>query len=393
MLLFWVIAALLTIATLALVLRPLVRPALATAPSEEAVEIALYRSQLAAIDDAELGGRIAGEDAQATRAEIKRRMLASVRQHARGETSSAPRSPMGARKRALFIWLIGLATPVVALSIYLSGGHPEMPDAPFAARAKERAAAGLPSSQEKALVRQLAQRMAQHPEDPRGWVLLGGAYVRQGRYDEAVAAFGNANSRKPGDAEILSSLGEAEVLQSGGLITEDARADFEAAHAAAPDNVKARYFLALARAQAGDFNGAADAWSDLLKGAPVDAPWRPMVEAQLSEARRAQVSSNDLFKGANAAEIAKLSPAERQAMIEQMVDRLAAQLSQSPNDLEGWLRLAKSYSVLGERERAITALNRAAENFRGDSSALARINQARADLGPASGSSALSAPH
>ncbi len=384
MLLFWIYAALMTMGSLALVLRPLVRREVPAVPTDEA-EIAVYRSQLAAIEDAEQSGRIAGTDAQATRNEVKRRMLASVRQRAREDKGPKAKPALTTRQRAIFVSVIGVATPILALMIYLSGGHPDMPDRPFASRAQERAAAGVPSAKEKALVRELAERMAAHPEDPRGWVLLGSAYERQGRYDEAVAAFDNANSRKPADADILSSLGEAEVLQAGGEITEDARADFEAAVAAAADNIKARYFLALGRAQAGDFDGAIKGWSGLLKDAPGNAPWRSMVEAQISEAKRAQAGSSDLFGGGNAAQIAKLSPAERQAMIEQMVGRLAARLAKSPNDLEGWLRLAKSYSVLGEPARAVTALNKAAETFRGDLAALQQINRARAQLGPVSG--------
>lgn len=384
MLIFWILAALMTMVALAFVLWPLVRRAPAEVFSES-VEMAVYSSQLGAIEDAEQAGRIAEEDAKATRTEVKRRMLAKVRQRKREAEGAGVRRPMGARERATILVLLGVATPLLALTIYLSGGRPDLPDEPFGARSAERAAAGVPSQEEQALVRELAERMAKHPEDPRGWVLLGAAYVRQNRYDEAVAAYDNANARKPGDADILAALGEAEVLQAGGEITEEARVNFEAAKSAAPGNMRARYFLALAQAQAGDFAGAATAWSELIKDAPADAPWRKMVEAQIAQAKRASEGSNDLLAGANAEQMAKLSPAERQAMIEQMVARLAARLDQSPRDLDGWLRLAKSYSVLGEPQRAVTALNKAAEAFRGDAAALQQINRARAGLGPSTG--------
>jgi len=384
MLTFWILAALMTMVALAFMLWPLVRRG-PTAVSSENVEMAVYSSQLAAIDDAERARRISEEDAKATRTEVKRRMLAKVRQRKREAEGVGPKRPLGTRERITVLLLLGVAIPVLALAIYLSGGRPDLPDKPFGARSAERAAAGVPSQEEQVLVRQLAERMAKHPEDPRGWALLGAAYVRQNRYDEAVAAYDNANARKPGDADILAALGEAEVLQAGGEITEEARANFEAARSSAPGNLRARYFLALARAQAGDFSGAAGEWSALIKDAPADAPWRKMVEAQIAQAKRAGVGSNDLLAGANGEQIARLSPAERQAMIERMVAQLAARLDQSPRDLDGWLRLAKSYSVLGEPQRAITALNKAAETFRGDERALQQINSARAALGPAAG--------
>jgi cytochrome c-type biogenesis protein CcmH len=56
-----------------------------------------------------------------------------------------------------------------------------------------------------------------------------------------------------------------------------------------------------------------------------------------------------------------MSPAERQAMIRSMVDRLAARLEQNPNDKDGWTRLAHAYDVLGESEKAEVARARAAQ--------------------------------
>jgi cytochrome c-type biogenesis protein CcmH len=55
-----------------------------------------------------------------------------------------------------------------------------------------------------------------------------------------------------------------------------------------------------------------------------------------------------------------MSPAERQAMIRGMVDRLAARLDANPDDAEGWQRLARAYAVLGETEKAEAAAARAA---------------------------------
>ena len=43
-----------------------------------------------------------------------------------------------------------------------------------------------------------------------------------------------------------------------------------------------------------------------------------------------------------------------------MVAQLAAPLKAEPNDLDGWLRLAKAYSVLGKRDDARAAWAKAA---------------------------------
>ena len=54
-----------------------------------------------------------------------------------------------------------------------------------------------------------------------------------------------------------------------------------------------------------------------------------------------------------------MSPAEREAMIRGMVARLAERLEAQPDDADGWLRLARSYDVLGEPGKAADARTRA----------------------------------
>ena len=52
----------------------------------------------------------------------------------------------------------------------------------------------------------------------------------------------------------------------------------------------------------------------------------------------------------------EMSPEDRQEMIESMVTQLAERLQENPNDLAGWTRLVRSYTVLGKQEKAIEAL-------------------------------------
>ena len=56
----------------------------------------------------------------------------------------------------------------------------------------------------------------------------------------------------------------------------------------------------------------------------------------------------------------RMTTDERSAMIRGMVDRLAARLEENPNDVDGWLRLGRSYGVLGEHEKAVEAMAKAA---------------------------------
>ena len=50
-----------------------------------------------------------------------------------------------------------------------------------------------------------------------------------------------------------------------------------------------------------------------------------------------------------------LTPEERMAFVESMVDGLAARLEAAPDDLDGWLQLARAYTVLGRNNEALAA--------------------------------------
>jgi len=70
--------------------------------------------------------------------------------------------------------------------------------------------------------------------------------------------------------------------------------------------------------------------------------------------------------GDAAAAVMAQSPEERAKTIRSMVEGLAARLEQSPEDFEGWMRLARAYKVLNEPEKSIAAAKRAIKLRPGD---------------------------
>jgi cytochrome c-type biogenesis protein CcmH len=158
------------------------------------------------------------------------------------------------------------------------------------------------------------------------------------------------------------------VLAAGGAVTPEAEAEF----ARSGNDPRARFYGAEAALQRGDTATAKAGLKALLADAPSDAPWRNAVVARLSEISPAEPQPGVRpslpqptapSAGPSAQDVAAaqaMSPEERQAMIRGMVDRLAARLEQSPNDKEGWARLAHAYDVLGEKEKAQAARLRAA---------------------------------
>jgi cytochrome c-type biogenesis protein CcmH len=75
-----------------------------------------------------------------------------------------------------------------------------------------------------------------------------------------------------------------------------------------------------------------------------------------------------------------MKPEDRDAMVRGMVDRLAARLKQDGSDLDGWLRLVRAYTVLGERDRALSALTDARRALGQDADKLRRLDDLSKEL-------------
>ena len=76
-----------------------------------------------------------------------------------------------------------------------------------------------------------------------------------------------------------------------------------------------------------------------------------------------------------------MNEADRGAMIHGMVDRLASRLKQNGDDVEGWLRLVRAYMVMGDRDKAMTALTDARQAVANDAERLRQLNEGLKNLG------------
>ena len=79
---------------------------------------------------------------------------------------------------------------------------------------------------------------------------------RLGRYDDAVRAWRNVITYSGDSSERRADLGEALMAAAGGVVTGEAKAEFERAVAMNADEIKASYFLGLAAEQDGRKDGS-----------------------------------------------------------------------------------------------------------------------------------------
>ncbi len=395
MILFWLCATLLTLAAAAAIAFPLFETR--RAKSDTAYALDVYRDQLAEVERDAQRGILSDDQARSAQLEIERRILAlddvPLDNRPASNRLAAPQaeqaSGMGSAKMPgrRLIAVLAIALPLGGAALYLGLGQPQLPDQPFAARDGSNA----PATPE---ILALRQKLAGSPGDKQAWLELGRRYLGERQPQAAAEAFNRAIALGlPDDASsavAYADYGRALILMQNGQVSPDAEKVFAKVLTLDPSEPTARFFLALAKAQQGDLNAALTAWVALERDSPTDAPWRQSLAENIDKAARdlgkdpatlpgrepghgaanqaasnmatANMPSSSIAgpSGEDMQAAAQMSPQDRAAFIQSMVDRLADRLKQEPGDLDGWMKLARAYTVLQQVPQAQQAWAKAA---------------------------------
>jgi cytochrome c-type biogenesis protein CcmH len=361
--LFWILVATLTAAVAAVLLLPLLRAA-ASAEAPQSHDVEVYRDQLEELKRDEKNGLISGEDADFARAEVARRLLTATD----AVKAAAPVQPVRRSNRLAQLAVI-LILPAVGLCLYLRTGNPDVPDAPLAARLAN------PGDDMNILIARAEQQLVTNPEDGAGWDVLAPIYYRSGRIEEAAVAFRNALRILGATPVRLGGYAESLIALSGGLVTNEARDALQKLLAIEPGDPRAQFYLALALKQEGKVPEALAAFEQIVSTSPAGAPWLPLVNEHIAGLKgdtpaAAQQAGTPLGNpsGEDIAAAKDMSTGDRTAMIEGMVGSLAEKLKTDPKNFEGWMRIIRSYSVLGQKDKAAEALKQGLAAFPADGS-------------------------
>lgn len=397
---FWIIIAAITVALVLFILRPMLALGAGSARRGD-YDLKVYQSQLDDLKQEAARGVIPAAEARQAQTEIERRMLQAVRD------AEPDIDDRGGSARIVAGAALAIVLPLAAGLLYLELGRPDLPSKPLAERtdlppgARQLAARASgntagPEGQNlqsvSNMVTGLEERLREEPANFEGWMLLGRSYAVSDRYGDAAAAYAKAAGLPEGQSDPAPhmQMGEALIFSSGGVVTERAVQAFERAVSLDAGHPGARYYLALAKGQAGDLQGAYDAWLSLANDSPSDAPWIPALRDRLTEVAGdlgvevptslgtapelpplprivEQPAGQDTAEateapGPTAEDVQaaqSMSSDDRQAMIRGMVQRLADRLVDEPDDFEGWMRLARAYGVLGNQAGSMDAYRNA----------------------------------
>jgi cytochrome c-type biogenesis protein CcmH len=184
--------------------------------------------------------------------------------------------------------LVLLVVPIAGLSLYQVVGTPEAIGNP-AVQPQQADHAQQPHNMSgagdiDALLQQLNQRLAEDPNNPDGWLILGRTLKTQQRFVEAEAALDKANSLIPNTPMIMVELAEARLFASGTpVITDDIKQLLEAALAIDPQQQKGLWLLGIAAAEEGDNAGAISYWETLLAQLEPGSPSAQRVSEQIAQ--------------------------------------------------------------------------------------------------------------
>jgi cytochrome c-type biogenesis protein CcmH len=213
------------------------------------------------------------------------------------------------------------------------------------------------------LIALLVRRVHEQPNDLTSWIWLGRAYETANDAGDAAKALARAvaiaQAHRALSPALLTAYGEALVRSANGEVTPEAESAFKSVLAADPKDAAARYFLGFAHAARGENKEAIALWQSLL----ADMPKNTALAHDLSD-RVAALTS----KTGAAPDVGR------------MVEGLAERLQVQPNDPEGWQRLVRAWSVLGDRAKAQAALDRARAVLVAQPGALVALNAEAREL-------------
>lgn len=388
MLNFYIPAALIALAAVALMVRPLILGR-SSAGDRGTTDVQVFRDQLDEVERDLARGTIGESEAEGARVEISRRLIAaSHRAERSGTLMPAPRGPTG-----MVAGMLLIGVPALGALVYFSVGVPGAPDRPFAERTQPgqtRMADGERPSQAEAearitpemrqtieqepeyvaLVEQLRDAMAKRPGDEEGQRLLATGLMRLGRWVEARKAFDRLieMSDAPIAAETHANAAEAMVLAAGGYVSPEAEQAIANALKLDPKLPMARYYAGLALRQSGRLDDAIRIWEDLRRETPADAPYLEWVNMVLAETIRMR----DGPRGPSREDIAAandMSAEDRATMIESMVQRLEDRLTSEGGEAEEWLRLINAYVQLDRKDDALRVYRLSEDALKDDDAA------------------------
>lgn len=267
---FVVAAAAVVLLALVLLLRPFLRnPASDAGTSHRQLNTAIYREQMARLEQDRAEGLLRHEDHAQARAELQRGLLEDTQEPDRMTSLHAPRKTLLA---------IGLLLPLAAAGVYLLIGNPQ-------ALSPHAASEAASNPEVERMVAGLAEKLQKEPGNLKGWAMLARSYKVMGRPVESEKAFERAGAYIDDDAQALADYADVAASNAGGRFAGKPEALIAKALRADPAHPMALWLAGTAALDSGDPGRAIGIWERLATLLPPGSEDARMLRGAIDEVR------------------------------------------------------------------------------------------------------------
>ncbi len=286
MMVFWIIAVALIAAALLFILPPLLRrPENAPAPVDRnRLTVAIYQDQMAELESDLRSDTITQDQDEVGRQELERRLLDDVPQ-VPGQAPSSGGRPAG-RWSAV---MVGIAVPVVVVTLYLVLGTPEAlkpASEQIASASIKNGRHGESSAQIMALIQQLEERLQKNPDDAKGWSILGRSYLALEMFPQSRHAFEKAVKLDGNDPQLLVDYADALAMdRKDQSLDGRPMALVDRALKLDPNNQKGLWLAGTAAYERHVFKTALKYWEKLYAMVPPGSDAAKSMESNIAEVR------------------------------------------------------------------------------------------------------------
>ena len=322
---FWLLAAVLILAVLAVLLWPLAAGRRKNTLTEDAFKVSVYKQRLNEIDVEVREGLVDADQAAAAREEAEHHLLEEI---GADVAAGGPADKPEQRFSKGLAMLLGAFLIAAAVPLYLLLGSPEQ-----AATGADQLTAEQHRQSIDAMVNSLEQRLQRDPDDINGWALLNRSYLALGRDDDAVVAAERLYALGGDDPDVLLSYIHTLVTVNGGSFSGKPEELIGKLLVVDPQNTAGMWFAGLAAQQRGDDRQAVVYWKKILPALKDEPEARDRV-AQLIKASEDKMAGGTPSQEAPPQVTAQSAPAVVQTPVGKSI-KLKVSLAPSLRDKVG----------------------------------------------------------
>ncbi|MCU7876298.1 MAG: c-type cytochrome biogenesis protein CcmI [Candidatus Thiodiazotropha sp. (ex Lucinoma borealis)] len=263
MTLFWIITAGLIVLAMAFVALPLLRKHVETGVTTNELNLSVFKQQLAELDADLEAGILEQNRYDAARKDLEKELLTDISSELK-TTETAVSSPIMA--------LSALLIPLVAIFLYQTIGSPEiiqrlaeqpagMPTKASPSQSQPGNTQNLPPMEE--LVKRLAAKLQEQPDNQEGWVMLGRSYMAMNNPSAAINAYERAIQLNDQNVALLLAYSEAIASTNGNDFSGRAAPMIDKAYQLEPNNPNVLWISGILAYQRSEFKSAIERWEAL----------------------------------------------------------------------------------------------------------------------------------